>query len=65
MTAIANVTKSVFAAIGLVCAAIVALFIFAAYTGHGAEIAEVACAIQTDDVAKYSSCVYNATASSE
>lgn len=64
MTAIANITKSIFAAIGLACAAIVALFIFAAYSGNGDQIAKVACAIQTDGVAEYSTCVYNATATS-
>lgn len=64
MTAIANITTSIFAAIGLACAAIVALFVFAAYSGNADKIAEVVCAIQTDGVAEYSTCVYNATASS-
>lgn len=62
MTVIANVTKSALALFGLVCASIVAIFIALAYTGNGAEIAKMGCAIQTDGVAEYSTCVYETTA---
>jgi hypothetical protein len=65
MNAIANIIKTILAAIGLSCAALIALFIFAAYSGHETKIAEVACALQTDGVAEFSTCVYNATASSD
>lgn len=58
MTLIANATKTFFATIGLVCASIVAIFITLAYTGNGAEIAEMNCAIQTDGVVEYSTCMY-------
>lgn len=63
MTIIAQSIKTVFATLGLVCAAIIALFILAAYSGNGDQIAKVGCAIQTDGVAEYSSCMYNAGAS--
>jgi hypothetical protein len=62
MTIIANIIKTSFAAVGLVCAAIIALFVFAAYNGHGDQIAKVGCAIQTDGVAEYSTCMYNVSA---
>ena len=62
MSAIANFIKTIFAAIGLACATVLALFILAAYTGHGDQIAKVGCAIQTDGVAEYSSCMYNVSA---
>lgn len=63
MTIIANTAKFVLTTFGLVCASIVAIFITLAYNGHGAEIAKVGCALQTDGVAEYSSCMYNAGAS--
>lgn len=63
MTIIANVTKTVLATFGLLCASIVAIFITLAYTGNGEEIAKMSCAIQTDGVAEYSTCMYNAGAS--
>ena len=61
MTIIANFIKSVFALFGLVCAAICALFVLSAYNG-GEEIAKFGCAIQTNGVAEYSTCMYNAGA---
>jgi len=62
MTIIAKSIKTIFATFGLVCAALLALFIFAAYSGNGDQIAKVGCAFQTDGVAEYSSCMYNAGA---
>lgn len=62
MTLIANFFKSILALFGLVCAVIVALFVFSAYNG-GEEIAKVSCAVQTDGVAEYTTCMYNAGAS--
>lgn len=63
MTIIATAAKSALALFGLVCASIVAIFITLAYSGHGAEIAKVGCAIQTDGVAEYSYCMYEVGAS--
>lgn len=61
MTIIATAFNRVLALFGLVCAVIVALFVFSAYNG-GDQIAKVACAVQTNGVAEYSTCMYNAGA---
>lgn len=60
MTAIANIIKTILAAIGLSCAVALSILIYALYNGHETKVAEVACAVQTDGVAEYSTCMYEA-----
>lgn len=60
MTAIATIIRTIFVAIGLSATVILTLAILALYTGHGPAFAKVACAVQTDGVAQFSTCMYNA-----
>lgn len=62
MTTIAKFATSFFALVGLVCATFALAFFALAFTGHGDQIAKVSCAVRTDGVAEYTSCMYSARA---
>lgn len=57
MTIIAEFATTVLATLGLLCATFCIAFIALAYTGNGDVIVKVSCAIQTDSVAEYTTCI--------